>query len=200
MNKIKEKTLEIIVNDALELFLKNSIASVRIKDVANASGIGEATVYRYFSTKLNILEKCAVNLQNRVYEEYFRLVGKTGHEKVSAFYSGYHKIFIDHPEFYRFIRELDAFVIDSGGSLEEYSKGVDLFKNEFLTAYGEGLNDGSIRKTTDIETFYYSTTHALLELCKKLALNGKVVKQDEKIKKDNEIQTLSSIILSALKS
>lgn len=198
MKKIKEKILDVIVEDALSLFLEKSISDTTIKDVALKSGVGEATIYRYFSTKLNILEKCAVKLQTEVYEKYFRLTGKTGAEKLKDFYSGYLKIFREHREFYRFISELDAFVIAEQGNLAEYSKGVDLFKKEYLIAYKEGIADGSVRENDDAETYYYATTHALLELCKKLAQNGKVVKQDDVIEKEKEINAIVNAIIYSL--
>jgi len=46
--------------------------------------------------------------------------------------------------------------------------------------------------------FYYSTTHALLELCKKLSIKGAVLSQDNVIEKRAQIQCLVDIILSAL--
>lgn len=198
VKKIKSAVLEMIVSESCDLFLDRSVESVTVNDVAEKSGVGVATIYRYFSTKQNLLEKCAVKLQKEVYENYFRLTGRTGAEKLSGFYSGYIKVFDEHREFYKFISEFDAFVIAEGGVLEEYSAGADLFKREYLSAYEEGLRDKSVRKNEDIETFYYATTHALLELCKKLAVNGKVVKQDDIIEKEKEIRTIVNAVIRSL--
>ena len=67
-----------------------------------------------------------------------------------------------------------------------------------MKAYQEGLKDGSIKAQNNIEMFYYSTTHALLELCKKLSIKKAVLSQDNLVEKRTQIQCLVDIILSAL--
>lgn len=198
MSGIKERVKNAIILDACDLFLNRSIAKVKIKDVAEKSGVGEATVYRYFSTKRNLLESCALSLQQTVFNEYFVLTGKTGGEKIEKFYYGYIKALKEHPEFYRFINEFDAMVLSEGGDLEEYSDGIELFRKQFITAYEQGVKDGTVKELQEVNVFYYSTAHALLELCKKLAIGGKVVRQDEEKNKDAEAETLVKIILSAV--
>ena len=201
MNKIKQAALDVIISEACNLFLSKSVNDVTIADIAEKSEVGVATVYRYFSTKKNILEKCAIKLQSQVYEDYFKLTGKNGYEKIKKFYYGYYEVFIAHPEFYRFINGFDAFMTNEKGvELIEYSKGLDLFLEEFNKTYEEGLKDGTIKRIENIRTFYYSTTHAMLEMCKKLSANAKIVKQDDYVKGDDEILYLAEIILSALKN
>jgi len=182
------------------LFLKRSVGEVTVKDISDEVGVGEATLYRYFGKKQNIVIRCALSLQNIVYKNYFILKGKCGYDKIKAFYDGYLKVFEEHSEYYKFISEFDAFMIaESHKDMDEYSEGLDKFIKEFLCAYEEGVKDGSIQKTDDIETFYYATTHALLELCKKLSGAG-IVKQDEKTSKEAEIRELIDIILYSIKN
>ena len=157
-------------------------------------------MYRYFKSKQNLVALIALKLQDKVYNEYFKLTGETGFDRIKKFYVSYIEIFKFHPEFYRFIYEFDAFTITFSPDLEAYSDGLDLFKEEFFSAYRLGVKDKSIKEIKDAETFYYATTHAMLELCKKLSVNIRIVKQDEMIKKDEEINALAEIILSALKS
>ena len=197
---LKEAKEDYVVKKATELFLKKSIEEVTIKDLSDAAGMGEATIYRYFGKKQSVVKKSAIRLQNKVYKDYFKLKGESGYEKIKAFYVGYLKIFISHVEYYKFIREFDAYMMgEKQEDMEEYSAGLDMFIKEFLQAYKEGIKDGSIKENADVETFYYSTTHALLELCKKLS--GKaIVRQDENYKKDKEIQKLIDIILYSIKA
>lgn len=199
MNRIKQTVKDGIVDDACEVFLSRSISDTTIKDIAVKAGVGEATVYRYFKNKQNLVALCAVKLQERVYNEYFKLVGDSGYERLRKFYGSYIEIFKSHPEFYRFINEFDAFTLTFSPDLDAYSDGLDLFKEQFFSAYRLGVKDKSVREVKDAETFYYATTHAMLELCKKLSVDIRIVKQDDKIKKDEEACALAEIILSALK-
>ena len=84
--------------------------------------------------------------------------------------------------------------------LNPYENAIDQFRTAFMEAYQEGLKDGSIKAQKDIDTFYFSTTHALLELCKKLAFRKAVLNQDNNLQRSDEIKCLIDIVLQALKS
>lgn len=189
-----------IVDKALELFFERSIGDVTVHDIAERAGVGEATIYRYFSTKHNLVCAAATKLEKQIFETYFDLgLGANGFEKLDLFYRTYLKIFSSHREFFKFIGEFDAFMISEGKTdISEYSSGLDMFKELCSDAYEEGLSDGSISPLNDFEIFYYATTHALLELCKKLSA-ADIVRQDIDIKRDAEIETLTEIILHKLK-
>lgn len=197
----KDLKANYIIDAATKLFLERSVSEVTIKDIADEAGIGEATIYRYFFKKQNIVLASVLKLEQKVNEGYFDLSkGKTGLEKVEIFYNSYFDIFNDSPEYFRFINDFDAYMTaETDVSLEEYEKEVDTFKSEFLKAYELGLEDGTIREVEDIETFYFSTTHALLELCKKMSVSQALLEQDKNSKKAAEVECLIQIILNSLR-
>ncbi len=194
---IKDAKLNFITDVATELFLEKSITEVTVKDISKAAGVGEATVYRYFSQKKNVVSAVAEKLQKQVFCDYFDLGGgKNGYEKLEKFFLSYLDVYEKDRRFFKFVSEFDAYVISEGGlSSEEYSSGIDLFRSAFLAAYREGLSDGSVRELPDPEVFYYASTHAMLEVCKKLATTGSIVKQDETTDKVAEISGLTGIML-----
>ena len=197
----KDLKAKYLVDVATKLFLKRGIIDVTIKDIAKEAEIGEATIYRYFSKKQNIVLASVLSLKQKVFEGYFDLSkGKTGFEKVEIFYSSYLNIFKDSPEYFYFINEFDAFMcLEENVGLEEYEKEIDTFKEQYFQAYELGLKDQSIKKIDSIETFYFSTTHSLLELCKKLAVTRALLKQDKSGEKALEVECLVKIILDALR-
>ena len=77
---------------------------------------------------------------------------------------------------------------------------MDLFKEAYLSAYRDGLSDGSVAPLPDPALFYYATTHAVLSLSKKLAVEDKIVRQDAFTDRVDEIRTLSDAILTNLKA
>ena len=62
---------ERILEAAYELFDKNGFHQTKISDIAKASGIGKGTVYEYFSSKEEILEKVIWHMFSQ-YEEKLR--------------------------------------------------------------------------------------------------------------------------------
>lgn len=189
-----------ILDQALALFLERSIAEVTVRDIALRAGVGEATVYRYFSTKHNLVCAAAAKLEKQIFETWFsQSRAANGFEKLASFYRTYLEIFASHREYFKFIGEFDAFMISAGKTDgNEYASGLDLFKALGSDAYEQGLADGSVSPVGDWETFYFATTHALLELCKKLSA-GDIVRQDLHIHREREIETLTEIILHRLK-
>lgn len=198
---IKDAKINFILDEALALFLERSISEVTVHDIAVRASVGDATVYRYFSTKQNLVCAAATKLEKQIYETYFSLISAAnGFEKLELFYKSYLKIFSAHREFFKFINEFDAFMLSEGKTdSNEYASGLDMFKTLCSEAYAQGVADGSIAPVNDWNTFYYATTHALLELCKKLS-SADIVRQDFNANKEEEISTLTEIILFKLKS
>lgn len=199
---LKEAKYNFIVEVATNLFMQKSIGEVTIKDIADKADVGEATIYRYFSKKESIVLACVMMLQNNVSSRYFNLLlGKTGYEKIEIFYNSYLDIFKDSPEYFYFIKEFDAYMYTQHpSSLKTYEKEIDKYHQDFIEAYELGIQDGSIEPVKNVDVFYFSTTHSLMELCKKLSINKALLTQDKTIKKVAEIQCLIKIILKSLKA
>ena len=197
LQEIKEN---FIIDVAKDLFFNTSIFNVTIKDVAKAAGVGEMTIYRYFSKKQNIVLAVAMKLEKEVFD-YFKLdKAESGYDKISAFYNSYLNLFSTNPKYFEFIRDFDSYMLEfrDQNELGRYEENIDSFKNIFLDAYDLGLKDGTIKKLDNIEMFYYSSTHSILELCKKLS-HEDLLSQDLKISKKEEIKTLINIFLNYLR-
>lgn len=199
---IKDAKLNFVIEAAKKLFLEKGIASVTIKDFSTEIGVGEATIYRYFSKKHNIVLAVAMKLEGEVYKQYFNFENEiNGYEKISAFYHSYLRIFDEHKDFYKFISEFDSYIISEDClSLDDYEKGLMPFYKSFIESYNEGVKDKTIKEVEDINSFYLSTTHSLLGLCKKLASGDGILSQDVKSNKREEIKTLIDIIMYRLKN
>ena len=197
---LKDAKINFLVDVATDLFMCRSIQEVTIRDIAITAQVGEATIYRYFGKKQELVVQSAMKLQGIVSSGYFKLDDKlNGYQKLEAFYLSYLNIFDNHRDFYKFLSEFDAYMsVENADVLNPYENAIDLYKNAYMSAYQQGLKDGSVKEQKDINLFYFSTTHSILELCKKLALKA-VLNQDLAIEKLSEVRCLIDIVLSALK-
>jgi len=196
---IKDVKINFIVGVATELFLAKGINNVTIKDIAEAAEVGEATIYRSFAKKQNIAIASAKKLAGEALSKYSKVKGKNGFEKISALYSTFLTIFKHDRHFYSFINEFDAYVVAENSDLSDYEESILPFYKVFLDIYEEGLSDGSIKAVDDIRMFYFASTHAIMGLCKKLASEKNILKQDRNINSIDEIKTLIDVILYRLK-
>ena len=197
---LKDAKVNFLVDIATDLFMARSISEVTIKDIAIAAEVGEATIYRYFGSKQNIVIQPAMKIQDIVSADFFDLSKcSKGFDKLKIFYESYYEIFIKHPTFYKFLNEFDAYVsIEDASIINPYENAIDAYKNSYMEAYKLGLKDGSVKEQKDIEMFYFATTHAILELAKKLAFKKAVLNQDKNIEKDKELQCLITVALNTL--
>lgn len=198
---LKDLKTNFLVDVATELFMSRSIGEVTIKDIAVAAQVGEATIYRYFGNKLNVVIQSALSIQKVVSQEFFKLEkGKTGYDKLVLFYQSYYAIFAKYPHYYKFLDEFDSYMSNEHKSIITYESVIDSYKVIYMEAYELGLKDGSIKEQKDILLFYLATTHALLELSKKLASLKAVLSQDKHLEKKGEIQCLIDTITNSLKN
>ncbi len=200
MNKLKDNTMNFIIKESTALFLKSSITNVTMSDIAKNVGIGEATLYRYFKKKQNIVLKVSVNLAKEVFEYYFDFDEKlTGARQMEAFYTVFPKVFRSNPDYFKFVNQLDAYLLmESDAGKGEYEDRIGQFLEIYRKAYEKGLADGTVNEIEDVKLFYYSTTHSLLNLCKYLS-SPDVLEQDNSVDKARQIDVLVELILKAVK-
>jgi len=191
-----------VVDTATKLFLSRPLSQVTVRDVAQEAEVGEATVYRYFSAKSSLIVAVALKLQGEVAQYFLRESKQVdGYTKLVKFYASYVDLFAFRPELYRFLYEFDAFCVEQRvKGLDEYADKLDLFRDAYLAAYNEGLKDGSVRELSDPTLFYYATTHAVLSLAKKLAVEGGIVRQDQLTDQIGEIRMLNETFLYTLRA
>ena len=195
---IKQAKIDYIISIASDLFLSEGIEKVTIKDITQKVGVGEATIYRYFSTKQNLVIYAAKTMADQIHTKYFDLSKTTtGISKMEAFYNNFLKIYEEHPEYFRFISEFDS-IIQADGALEQYEDTLLPYMQDYLDAYNLGLKDGTINKIDNIELFYLTSTHALMGICKKLTMDSVVLKQDSYGKQ--EVEMLIDIIIYKMKT
>ncbi len=191
-----------IVETAKKLFLQSSISEITIKDISSVSGIGEATIYRYFATKENLAIAVSLSIQQDILKVPQETENKSGLKQIEDFFNLFRNIFVQNKNYFKFIAEFDTLYLNTINNKDNkaYSLSLDLFYEMFKKSYQSGLKDKSTKEIKDIDLFYYTATHSLLELCKKLASSDSGLKQDKEVNKLSEIEYLISLFISVLKA
>ncbi|MCQ2087716.1 MAG: TetR/AcrR family transcriptional regulator [Bacilli bacterium] len=198
MNKLREAQIGFIVEEATPLFFARKINEVTMSDIAKEIGIGEATLYRYFGTKANLVLMIAERLSNNVFDNYFLNIDKSlnGFQRVQQFFEAYLNVYMDKKYLFAFINSFDAFLAnETDMDLVDYTNSVNQYETIFDECFDAGVKDGSIVFDGDRDTYYRSTTLALFNVCKKLAVENDLLENDKRFDPVNEIKSIIEIFL-----
>ena len=204
---LKNKRIENAVATCAELFLKYGIDAVRMTDIANESGVGVATLYRYFGTKTGITIAAMTYLWDQMNEmingvfESEMFLSQSGLKQLHDLMKMYIVIYQAHPAFMKTLGEFDlllSFENVPKEELKDYERSVINFYPVFEKAYVAGLADGSVREIPDIKLFYLSYAHSLMELSKKL-IQGELLPSDDFSFAEKELETIIDTVIYFLK-
>ena len=189
------------------MFLKYGIDAVRMTDIARESGVGVATIYRYFGTKTGITIAAMTYLWNQMREMFSGIfdsdvfLAQTGLKQLRDLMRMYIVIYQAHPSFMRVLSEFDLMITAENvpkEDLREYERSIINFYPVFEKSYVAGLTDGTVREVPDIQMFYLSFAHSLMELCKKL-IHGELLPSDDFTFAEKELETVIDTAIYFLK-
>ncbi|MDO4796996.1 MAG: TetR/AcrR family transcriptional regulator [Coriobacteriales bacterium] len=197
-----------VVACAAELFLREGIEPVKMADIANAAGVGVATVYRHFSTKSRVAVAAATLLWERFNAQIAELVESPeflaldGLGRLRSLLERYRDAYCMHADFVAFLSAFDHMVVTQGVSTDElasYGSYVDSFYSIFEDAYRLGRADGSIAREVEFRPFYLALAHALMGVAQKMQ-QGEVIPSDDFSQGFTELQCLIDMALWSLSS
>ena len=200
---LKNKRIEKAIETCAEMFLKNGIESVRMTDIAQNSGVGVATLYRYFGTKTGITIAAMTFLWNQMKDmlsgffDTENYVKQNGLKQLHDLMKMYVVIYQAHPAFMKILSEFDLMLLNEKvppEELKDYERSIVNFYPLFEKAYVTGLADGSVREVPDIKLFYVSFAHSLMELSKKL-IQGELLPSDDFSIAEKELEMVNEKVI-----
>jgi AcrR family transcriptional regulator len=205
MGRIRDLQRQIVLEEANKIFISNGINSTSISTLSRKIGIGEATLYRYYHKKENLVVECAILNIKKLYKEYFvpssDLSNLNGYQKVAYFFSLYPQIFTNDKGFLSFISEFDSYVLTTSlpsDELKDYGDVYNKIKDSFDAFYHEGEKDGSIRPNLDSDLFYYTMSKGLLLLVRKLS-SAPIISSDSLLSAQKQLEEYINVSLYYLK-
>ena len=203
----KSRRIEHAVEISAEMFLKRGIDAVKMTDIADACGVGVATLYRYFGTKTSITIAAMTHLWSSLKHTYDKVFEtetfqrQPGIKRLNDLMRMYLLLFDSHGAFMRLVGEFDLMLQSediSKESLYEYERSIINFYPYMESAYQAGVQDGTVRSDVDFKLFYLTFGHSMLELCKKL-LRGELLPSDDFSAAKEELSMLVNIAVSYLR-
>ena len=195
----REKLLE----TGFRLFAEHSIEAVKLQDVATASGVGIATLYRYFENKPNLVIEIGTKKWNEYHEEveaeYQRRGGEalTAAENLEFYLDFYMELYKNHKDLLRFNQNFNNYVAHEGISKERlvpYLRAIGNFAEMFHEVYEKGKKDGTIRTGLSEEKFFAVTSHIMLAVAVRYA-QGLLYAAENEADRTEEYELLKHLLL-----
>lgn len=195
---------ERFLDEGFRIFAEQGIEPTLMQDVANASGYGIATLYRYFEKKLGFVIAIGAKKWRDYFEEveneYVRRGGEmmNAAEELDFYLSMYIMLYREHSDLLRFNQDFNGYVTHEGATREqlgEYLLAIDPFVRKFHKLYEKGQRDGSIRTDEPEKTVFNTTMHIMLAACGRYA-QGLVYGGEDEEDLTRELMILKRMILN----
>ncbi len=198
----KEARREHIIQSALNVFMLRGLDQTTMKDVADASEVGIATVFRYFQSKKQLAIATAAILWKREFiqlpeylpQEYEKMNGISQFESLLGVFLYHYK---KTPEVFRFLEQFDNFIASETVEfdlLNDVENSILSLKEPIFRAIEKGKLDKSIREDFNVELFYMTSMHTLMSIIQKLLIRGNIVSSDSVVTGEAQIQLLVAMI------
>lgn len=154
------------------LFSAQGIEKVTMPEVAEASGVSRATLFRYFPTKLDLVVAIGTWKFDDILDDYeSRLTpdagaSMTASERMRRYLDGYLDLYHNHHDLLRFNYNFNGYLSHRQKNTFEqrqpYMDMVDGFKARFHEIYELGLKDHTLNTDISEASMFSSSFHIML--------------------------------------
>ena len=193
-----------ILEVAFQLFSDRGIELVTMPEVAEAAGVGRATLYRYFTTKLDLV----IAVGTWKWEEYIQARNAslpkeekdrmTAAEYLRFYLDGFLDLYRNHRDILRFNYNFNSYLRYEAGTSEQkapYMSMVDNLGEMFHELYERGMRDGTLRTDITEEAMFSSSFHIMLGTVTRYAV-GLVYIPEKVTEPEEELIMLEELLLS----
>lgn len=161
-----------ILENGLKIFAERTIEKVKMSEVADAAGIGVASLYRYYSTKPALV----LGISTWMWEEYTKnhigekqsgekFQNMTGSEAFEDYLDSYIDLYKNHSDMLRFNQFLNVYLKSEDISEDEknpYLDAIGEIEKRFEIIYKKGKKDGTLRGDLSAKEMFSATLHLMM--------------------------------------
>lgn len=194
---------ERMLETGFRIFAEKGIEPVTMQEIADACGLGIATLYRYFNTKLALVLAIGV----RKWEEYGEYAKErraqkhaddmTAAEELEFYLDFYIDLYQNHKDLLRFNQSFNNYVRHEGATgehLRPYIDSINRLADFFHGVYEKGKRDGTIRTDQPEDKMFASTSHIMLAVAVRYA-QGLLFSAEHEEDRTEEFQMLKRLLL-----
>lgn len=200
--KKKEITRRTIMEVGFKLYAERGIELVTLPEIAGASIVGRATIFRYFNSKLELVIAIGAWKWEEYIKEYDEMIDEkdiqkmTGAEYLKLFLDSFLDLYRNHSDILRFSYYFNSFVRnekDALAHMQPFINVVNELKKAFHEMYERGKQDGTLNTEISEEEMFSSSFHIMLAAVTRYAIG--LIYISEKTNQEKEVERLEKMIL-----
>lgn len=185
------------------LYVEKSIEAVSMQEVADASGYGVATLYRYFGTKQSFVVEVAVKSWEKFWEKNMKrrpnrdFDGMTAADILEFYLDSFLELYRKNRDLLRFNQFFNVFVQSEhmdGEILRPYKELIGKLREQFHEIYMKGKKDRTIRTDETEEWMFSKTLHLMLAVVTRYAV-GLVYIPEKGFDPEGELEDMKVMML-----
>ena len=190
-----------ILENGFRIFAEKTIERVKMTDVAEAAGIGIASLYRYYSTKPELIMAISTKIwdeytkDNRKKLEETKGAGRTAAEEFDFFLESFLDLYRNHKDMLRFNQFFNVY-LQSGEITDEqkkpYTDMIRALEVRFGDTYHKGQQDGTLNTDLPEKEMFSATLHLMLAVVTRYAVG---LAYNENTDKDAELQLMKEMLV-----
>ena len=196
-----------LLEAAFRLMSARSIEAVKLTEIAEAAGLGIVTLYRYFTTKPDLVIELGVVLWKKYYVEVEKAYAARGGaamnaaEEMEFFIDSIIELYRSHKDVLKFNRNFDTYVKHQECTAEQmrpYNEAVEVFAHKFHTVYRKAQEDGTLDIRVSEKRLFVGTLYTVLSVAGKFA-EGLVYPSEDHHNMLDELLMIKQMILGSLR-
>lgn len=197
MTKRKKEVIEA----AKEVFAEKSIEKTTMKDIAIKAEVGVASLYRYYSKKIDLVIEVAIDYWKNDFEyTNIGLIGN-GIEQAAQAIDHLFEALCKQPKMLVFMEQFDNYIISHEVTeLEEYNQVAikDIPQFEYIIA--KGMIDGSIREDIKSKEAIMTFIYLVMTLAQKMMIRSVLTRKNVSFDSERELEVYKEMVLKYLAS
>ena len=201
----KQQRRQHIVQTAKDLFLEHGVQNIQMQDVADATGVGIATLFRYFPKK----EYLVIAASSTITEEMATDIGQIVEQTISAFEKikqilDYYICGTRDPQL-RLAKFFESFDLQEKITEElnehyaEYLFARSKLANILLALAQQGKQDGSLRQDIDMDLFIITMVQNFSLFTFKVSLATHDTNLSQLLSEDKQLELMKDVFLSYIR-
>jgi len=191
-----------ILEKGFAIFAEKGIENVKMTDVAKAAGIGIASLYRYYSTKPELVLAIGTWAWKEYFTEQIRKAEdvfyqtSSASERIAYFLDAFLDLYRNKKDLLRFNQFFNIYLLNAKipeDKRSPYNNVIGILEERFVRVFRQGQEEGTLRNDLSGGEVFSTMTHLMLAVVTRYAVG--LVFFNKETDEEKELQVQKDMML-----